>query len=99
MHYLGYFFILLGFYFIISAIIFLIRVQGFYNKLHGISVIECCGIPITIIGLIFLQENIFNIIKLVFLIITIMVLNPSSTHAIAYAFFHNHKDDITKGEN
>ncbi|MBF8246824.1 MAG: monovalent cation/H(+) antiporter subunit G [Rickettsia sp.] len=98
MQYLGYFLIFLGLYFIISSIIFLIRIQGFYNKLHGISVIECCGIPIVIIGLMFLQTNIFNVIKLIFFILIIITLNPVSTYAIANAFFKNHKRDVTQGE-
>lgn len=81
----GYGMILVGFIAIFSGIVGLFRFPDFYTKIHAASVIECCGVPLSLAGLAFLQNNFINSSKLLFAAMLILVLNPVSTHAIAKA--------------
>ncbi len=94
MVYFGLVLLSIGLYFIISGVVFLIRVEGFYNKLHGGGVIDSCGIVISLIGLMFLQDNIFSIAKLFFILFIVFLLNPVSTYAIANTFFKKTSTNI-----
>lgn len=82
---LGYSMILVGFIAIFSGIIGLFRFPDFYTRIHAASVIECCGVPLSLSGLAFLQNNFINSSKLLFAAMLILVLNPVSTNAIAKA--------------
>jgi multicomponent Na+:H+ antiporter subunit G len=75
----------LGLIAIFSGIIGLFRLADFYSKIHASSLIECCGVPLSLIGLAFLQKDFTSSFKLVFATILILLLNPVSTHAIAKA--------------
>jgi multicomponent Na+:H+ antiporter subunit G len=85
MIYLGWMLILIGMFFIVSGIMGLFRFPDFYTKLHAASVIECCGIPICLIGLSLLQHNYSSSFKLLFMSIIIFILNPVSTFALGRA--------------
>ena len=82
---IGYGMILVGFIAIFSGIIGLFRFPDFYTKIHAASVIECCGVPLSLSGLAFLQNNFVNSSKLLFAAMLILVLNPVSTTAVAKA--------------
>ena len=79
---IGYGLITLGTITIFFGIIGLFRFPDFYTKIHATSLIECCGIPLSLVGLSFLQNNFTSSFKLVFASILILILNPVSTHAI-----------------
>ncbi|WP_375326717.1 Na+/H+ antiporter subunit G [Candidatus Tisiphia endosymbiont of Nemotelus uliginosus] len=85
MLFIGYIFIFLGISAIFSGIIGLVRFVDFYTKIHAASLIECCGVPLTLIGLAFLQQDSSSTYKLIFAVILILILNPVSTYAIGKA--------------
>ncbi len=85
MIYLGWMLILIGMFFIISGIVGLYRFPDFYTKLHAGSVIECCGIPLCLIGLAMLQDSYISSFKLLTMGVILFVLNPVSTFALGRA--------------
>lgn len=85
MIYIGWILVIIGLFVIISGIIALIRFPDFYTKLHATSVIECCGAPICLFGLSFMQHNYTSSIKLIFIAALIFILNPVSTYSLARA--------------
>lgn len=85
MIFFGWLLIAFGLFFIIAGIVALFRFPDFYTKLHAASVIECCGGPLCFIGLAFLQTDLTSAIKLIFIVVLILILNPVSTHALGRA--------------
>ncbi|XVN43606.1 MAG: Na+/H+ antiporter subunit G [Candidatus Rickettsia vulgarisii] len=83
--YIGYGLITLGMIAIFSGIIGFFRFPDFYTKIHAAGVIESCGVPLSLVGLAFLQNDFTSAFKLVLAVILILILNPISTHAIARA--------------
>lgn len=83
MIYLGWLLILIGIFFLLSGVIALHRFPGFYNKLHASGVIDCCAIPLCIIGLSLMQDSYVSFFKLVFIAILIFIVSPLSTYALA----------------
>lgn len=83
--YIGHGLIILGMIAIFSGIIGFFRFPDFYTKIHAAGVIESFGIPLSLIGLAFLQNDFTSSFKLVFAVILILILNPISTHALAKA--------------
>jgi multicomponent Na+:H+ antiporter subunit G len=92
MVYLAWLIISIGFFVIISGIIAIFRFPDFFTKLHGASVIECAGIPISLVGLALLQSHYTSSLKLLLIAILIFLLNPVTTHALARASM-GHKID------
>lgn len=82
---IGYGLTLIGIIAIFSGIVGLFRFPDFYTKIHAASVIECCGVPLSLVGLAFLQHDFTSSFKLLFAAILILILNPVSTHAIGKA--------------
>ncbi len=85
MIYLSWLLIIAGIFFIGFGIIALFRFPDFYTKLHAASVIECCGIPLCLIGLALIQTDYTSMFKLFTITIIIFILNPVSTHALGRA--------------
>lgn len=83
--FIGYCFIILGIIAIFSGIIGFFRLPDFYTKIHTASLIECCGVPLSLLGLAFLQDDFSSSFKLIFAVILIWLLNPIATHAIGKA--------------
>ncbi|NRB10803.1 MAG: monovalent cation/H(+) antiporter subunit G [Rickettsiaceae bacterium] len=85
MVYFAWLFVIIGLFVIISGIIALYRFLDFYTKLHGASVIDCCGIPFCLFGLALMQDSYLNSFKLIAIIALIILLNPTAAHALARA--------------
>jgi multicomponent Na+:H+ antiporter subunit G len=83
LHVVGFILIFIGFAGILSGIIGIIRFPDFYTKLHGASVIESASVPLTLLGLSFLQTSMTSSLKLIFIILLIFLLNPLSSHMLA----------------
>ena len=83
LHIIGAILIVIGVFIIISAIIALMRFPNFLTKLHATSALECCGIPITLFGLSFLQTSYSSIFKIYLMIILILILNPVGSSILA----------------
>ncbi len=82
---LGWFLVFVGCFFILSGIIGMYRFLGFYAKIHAASVIDCCGIPVALVGFAMMQDSYISIFKIILIIILIIILNPVSTNAIGRA--------------
>lgn len=82
---LGWGLISVGMFVIISGIVALFRFPDFFTKMHASSVIECCGIPLSLFGLAFLQTSITSSFKLLLIAVIIYIINPVSSHALARA--------------
>lgn len=93
MLYIGWIIVFLGLFVVISGIIALFRFPDFYTKLHAASVIECCGIPICLIGLAVIHDDIISTLKLILIMIIIFIMNPVSTHALARSSMKSKIDD------
>ena len=93
MIYIGWLLILIGMFFIISGIVAMVRFPDFYTKIHGASVLECCGLPISFIGLALLQSSYSSSFKLILISIIIFILNPASTFALTRASLLYKVDD------
>lgn len=93
MLYIGWIIVFLGLFVIISGIIALFRFPDFYSKLHAASVIECCGIPICLIGLAIIQDSLISTFKLLIITVIIFIMNPVSTHALARSSMKSKIDD------
>ena len=85
MIYLGWSLIFIGALLLIIGIIALFRFPDFYTKLHAASLIECCAIPFSLMGLAMMQTDYINIFKLIAITFLIFLLNPVSTHALGRA--------------
>jgi multicomponent Na+:H+ antiporter subunit G len=85
LYFVGIVLIIIGLFAIFSGIIGLARFPDFYTKLHAASVIECFGVPVCLIGLVFLQSGFSNCFKLILAALFVFILNPVSTHAIGKA--------------
>ena len=96
---IGWGLIIIGLFVVLSGIIGLFRFPNFYTKIHGAGVIDSCGMPLCLIGLALLQQNMLNSLKLIVATIFILLLNPVATHAIARASLSKNNDDPTKGKS
>jgi multicomponent Na+:H+ antiporter subunit G len=83
----GWFVVTCGFFFIFSGIVGLYRFPDFYTKIHAASLIDSCGVPLSLIGLAFTQDSLANVCKLVLAALLILLLSPVATYALAKANF------------
>ncbi len=90
--------IILGMVIIFLAIIGLFRFPNFYTKLHAASIIESCGVPICLFGLIFLQTSWLAIAKLLFMILLMFILAPVSSHVLGKASKNYHNATIPRAK-
>jgi multicomponent Na+:H+ antiporter subunit G len=86
---IAYIFIIIGIVFIFIGILGFFRFKNFYAKLHAASLIESCGVPLCIFGLIFMQNSTINIIKLLIMMILIFLMGPVSSHNLAKTSLEN----------
>lgn len=93
MLYIGWIIIVVGLFFMLSGIIAYFRFPDFFTKLHAASVIECCAIPVCLIGLALLQDNVVSSLKLIIIAAIIFIMNPLSTHALARSSLKSKLDE------
>ena len=85
MVYIGWFLIVIGLFFVLSGVLGLFRFPGFYNKLHAASVAECCGVPISLVGLSMIQSDWSASVKLILAALLILILSPVAAFALGRA--------------
>lgn len=89
MYIVGISLVILGFFVIFSGIIGLFRLPDFYTKLHASGIIDSCGVPVALVGLMFLQNSYVFIFKLIIILFLMLLLNPVSTHVLSKASLTN----------
>ena len=71
--------------FIFFGVVGLFRFNDFYSKLHAAGLVECCGVPLSLLGLACLNASYIGTFKLVIAALLVLLLSPVSTHALAKA--------------
>lgn len=88
---LGWGFVSIGTFFIASSILGLFRMKDVYMKIHSASVSDSFGIPLCLLGLAMMQNNILSAAKIIAIIILFLLLSPTNTHALAAAIWKSKK--------
>ncbi len=95
LNYLGNALIILGLIFNIISLVGLIRIENIYNQLHICSVNDMFGVPLILLGsgLLMINQGMADqFLKIILLILTIYLINPLNTYALAKtAYFYNNK--------
>lgn len=77
--------VIIGLFAIVSGIMGVLRFSDFFCKLHGAGVIDSFGVPVTLLGISLIQENIWLTMKIWLMIILLFVVNPLITHMLSRA--------------
>ncbi|MCF8462460.1 MAG: monovalent cation/H(+) antiporter subunit G [Rickettsiaceae bacterium] len=88
-----------GLFFIFTALIGSIRMPSFYTKIHAIGVSDSFGVPLTLLGISLLQENVSYSMKIILMIILILMLSPLSTNLMSKAYMISKSKDSNHVEN
>lgn len=85
--------IIIGMMVMIIGVVGLFRFPDFYTKVHAASIIDAFAIPITVCGLIVLCFLLKNesayAIKLTFILVSLLILNPLSSHLLINTSYYN----------
>lgn len=93
LQYIGFSILMIGLFFISSGILGVLRFHKSFTKLHASGIIECFGVPLSLIGLSFLQSTFSSSFKLLLNVLIILLLSPVSSICIAQAArFYNDKN-------
>ena len=77
--------LVLGGIFCIVGAIGLLRMPDFYTRLHAASVIETLGAGLILLGLMLQAGLTLVTVKLLMLVLLILFVSPTATHALARA--------------
>jgi len=76
-----------GIFFMLVGTIGFLRFPDFYSRIHATGKCDTLGEGLMLTGLMIYSGFSFISVKILFLIIFILVANPTSTHAIAKAAY------------
>ncbi len=93
---IGWILLLTGLLVIFIGTVGLWRLPSFFTKIHAAGLIDSFGLPITLLGLAFLQDNSVASCKLIFMILIVFILNPTSSHALSLLAYKKTKEDYNK---
>jgi len=82
-HVLAGILMLLGTIFLLAAAVGVLRFPDFYTRLHAAGKGDTLGQALVLVGLMLLAGASFVSIKLAFIILFVLVFNPTATHALA----------------
>jgi multicomponent Na+:H+ antiporter subunit G len=82
---IGWIIVIIGCTFNVLSAIGVLRMPDFYTRLHASGVGESCGSIIALIGMIIINGFNFVSLKILLLIVFLLLLNPTSTHALINA--------------
>lgn len=77
--------LVLGGIFCIVGAIGLLRMPDFYTRMHAASVIETLGAGLILLGLMLQAGLTLVTVKLLMLVVLILFVSPTATHALARA--------------
>lgn len=86
-----------GIFLVIGAVAMLVggvgilRMPDLFTRLHAVGIIDTLGVAAILIGLAFLAGWGLVLIKLIIILALLMLLNPSTSHALARAAVHGAK--------
>lgn len=83
-----------GLFFFFSGSIGLVRLPDLFSRLHALAKADNVGLALVTLGVIILEPDPLNDIKLVFIWLLVMASSAISSHLIArHALRENHDDD------
>ena len=80
-------FLLIGAFFMLAGTIGFVRFPDFYSRMHATGKCDTLGEGLMLVALIIYGGATFVSVKILFLIVFILLANPTSTHAIAKAAY------------
>ncbi len=80
-------FLLTGAFFMLAGTIGFVRFPDFYSRMHATGKCDTLGEGLMLVALIVYGGATFVSVKILFLIMFILLANPTSTHAIAKAAY------------
>ncbi|MBM7556646.1 monovalent cation/H(+) antiporter subunit G [Halanaerobacter jeridensis] len=90
---MAYFLIINGTFFFLITGIGMIRFTDFYIRLHILSKAVTGGAISILLGIIFLTGFSFFSLKLLVIILLLIITNPATSHAIAWAAYYSDEKD------
>jgi len=79
--------LLIGAFFMLAGTIGFVRFPDFYSRMHATGKCDTLGEGLMLVALIIYGGATFVSVKILFLIVFILLANPTSTHAIAKAAY------------
>ncbi len=79
--------LLIGAFFMLAGTIGFVRFPDFYSRMHATGKCDTLGEGLMLVALIIYGGATFVSVKILFLIMFILLANPTSTHAIAKAAY------------
>ena len=80
--------LLLGGVLCISGAVGMLRMPDFFSRAHASSVTETLAAPLLLTGLLLQMEFSLDSVKVVMIVVLILAVNPTATHAMAKATLH-----------
>ena len=80
-------FILVGFFFVTVAVIGVLRFPDFYTRIHAAAPIDSFGLAITLVGMAIYNGASLASVKILFIAVFILLMNPVSTHLLCKAAY------------
>ncbi len=92
MHSIGYLFIFVGLLFVGVGLVGVFRFQNFYARLLSAADIDTVGLITILIGVAFLSGFSWFTLKVLFIMMVVLIINPIVTSSIAAsAYFSGYK--------
>jgi multicomponent Na+:H+ antiporter subunit G len=81
--------LLIGSFLCLSGGVGILRFPDFYTRMHAVGVTDTLAASMILIGLMLQSPEMLVIIKLVMILLMTLFINPTASHALAKAAFHN----------
>ena len=92
------FFLLTGSFLCVSGGVGLLRFPDFYNRLHAAGITDTLASAMILIGLMLQNPDGLVIVKLLIILLMILLISPTASHALAQSALRNDVKPIDKKE-
>jgi multicomponent Na+:H+ antiporter subunit G len=82
-------FLLIGIFLCLSGGVGILRFPDFYTRMHAVGVTDTLAASMILIGLMLQNPDLLVLVKLVMILLMTLFINPTASHALAKAAFHN----------
>jgi multicomponent Na+:H+ antiporter subunit G len=82
-------FLLIGIFLCLSGGVGILRFPDFYTRMHAVGVTDTLAASMILIGLMLQNPDVLVLVKLVMILLMTLFINPTASHALAKAAFHN----------
>jgi len=81
--------LLIGSFLCISGGVGILRFPDFYTRMHAVGVTDTLAAGMILVGLMLQNPDALVVIKLLMILVMTLFINPTASHALAKAAFHN----------